>query len=130
MSLEGFMPPSKALVSHGGVPIELARYLMGCHINENSEGLNEEEAIVYRGMSQSYYNSREFSLVSQSLSEYNCGISNMTCLPTTMRTHNLPSVFNDAKGASMMPFGDPNECQLWVQPGEFKWSQGAADKVV
>ncbi|QCD83246.1 uncharacterized protein LOC114175875 [Vigna unguiculata] len=121
---EGFVPPSKALVPPRGGPIELAGYLMGCHINDNSEGLNEEEAIVYRGMSQNYYNSREFSLVSQSLSEYNCGTSNMTCLPTTMRSHSLPSVFNDVQGGSMMPSGDHNECQLWVQPGDLNGLKG------
>ncbi|ESW25341.1 hypothetical protein PHAVU_003G027700 [Phaseolus vulgaris] len=121
---EGFVPPSKALMPPRGGPIELAGYLMGCHINDYSEGLNEEEAIVYRGMSQSYYNSREFSLVSQSLSEYNCGTSNGACLPTTMRSHSLPSVFNDVQGGSMMPSGDPNECQLWVQPGDLNGLKG------
>ena len=68
---EGFVPPSKALVPPRGGPVDLAGYLMGCHINDNSDGQNEEEAIVYRGMSQSYYNSREFSMVSQSLSQTN-----------------------------------------------------------
>ncbi|WVZ24662.1 hypothetical protein V8G54_003206 [Vigna mungo] len=126
----GFVPPSKALVPPRGGPIELAGYLMGCHINENSEVLNEEEAIVYRGMSQNYYNSREFSLVSQSLSEYNCGTSNMTCLPTTMRSHSLPSVFNDVQGGSMMPSGDHNECQLWVQPGDLNGLKGQLVRLI
>ncbi|KAK7348739.1 hypothetical protein VNO80_23390 [Phaseolus coccineus] len=121
---EGFVPPSKALMPPRGGPVELAGYLMGCHINDYSEGLNEEEAIVYRGMSQSYYNSREFALVSQSLSEYNCGTSNGTGLPTTMRSHSLPSVFNDVQGGSMMPSGDHNECQLWVQPGDLNGLKG------
>ncbi|KAK7319881.1 hypothetical protein RJT34_04609 [Clitoria ternatea] len=112
---EGFVPPSKALVPPRGGPLELAGYLMGCHINDNSDGQNEEEAIVYRGLSQSYYNSREFSGVSQSLSEYNT--SNMHCLPTTMRSHSLPSVFNDVSGGPI-PSSDPNECHLWVQPGD------------
>ncbi|KAL2344803.1 hypothetical protein Fmac_006088 [Flemingia macrophylla] len=119
---EGFVPPSKALVPPRG-PIDLAGYLMGCHINDNLDGQNEEEAIVYRGMSQSYYNSREFSVVSQSLSEYNYGTSNMTCLPTTMRSHSLPSVFNDVSGGSM-PSSDHNECQFWVQPGDLNGLKG------
>ncbi|TKY59078.1 Meiosis arrest female protein 1 [Spatholobus suberectus] len=120
---EGFVPPSKALVPPRGGPIELAGYLMGCHINDYSDVQNEEEAIVYRGMSQSYYNSREFSVVSQSLSEYNCGTSNMTCLPTTMRSYSLPSGLNDVPGASM-PSSDHNECQLWVQPGDLNGLKG------
>ncbi|CAJ1939482.1 unnamed protein product [Sphenostylis stenocarpa] len=121
---EGFVPPSKALVPTRAGPIELSGYLMGCHINDNSDGLNEEEAIVYRGMSQSYFNSRELSLVSQSLSEYNCGTPNMTCMPTTMRSHSLPSVFNDVQGGSMMPSSEHNECQLWVQPGDLNGLKG------
>ena len=121
---EGFVPPSKALVPPRGGPVELAGHFMGCHINDNSDGQNEEEAIVYRGMSQSYYNSREFSMVSQSLSEYNNGTLNTTCLPTTMRTHSLPSVLNDVPGGSMMPSSDLNECQLWVQPGDLNGLKG------
>ncbi|KAL5123232.1 hypothetical protein HKD37_02G003861 [Glycine soja] len=121
---EGFVPPSKALVPPRGGPVELAGHFMGCHINDNSDGQNEEEAIVYRGMSQSYYNSREFSMVSQSLSEYNNGTLNTTCLPTTMRSHSLPSVLNDVPGGSMMPSSDLNECQLWVQPGDLNGLKG------
>lgn len=107
---EGFVPPSKPRGS-----IELAGYLMGCHINDNPDGQNEEEAIVYRGMSQGYYNSREFSLVSQSLSEYNS--SNMSCLPSTVRSHSLPSGLNDGAGGPV-PSSDYTECQIWVQPGD------------
>ncbi|CAL0312129.1 unnamed protein product [Lupinus luteus] len=114
---EGFVPPSKALVPPRGSSIELAGYLMGCHINDNSDGQNEEEAIVYRGMSQNYYNSRDFSTVSQSLAEYNCGTSNMSCFPTTARSHSLPSGLNDVSGGSM-PSNDHNDGLLWVQPGD------------
>lgn len=113
---EGFVPPSKVLVPPRGGQIELTGYLTGCQINDNSDGQNEEEAIVYRGMSQSYYNSREFSLVSQSVSEYNCGTSNM-------RSHSLPSVWNDVPGGSM-PSSDHNESQLWVQPGDLNGLRG------
>ncbi|MCI67286.1 endonuclease or glycosyl hydrolase, partial [Trifolium medium] len=59
---EGFVPPSKALVPPRGGSVEPSRYLMGCHINDSAGGQNEEEAIVYSGMSQSYSNSREFSV--------------------------------------------------------------------
>lgn len=120
---EGFVPPSKALVPPRGSSIELAGYLMGCHINDNSDGQNEEEAIVYRGMSQNYYNSRDFSMVSQSLSGYNCGSSNMSCLPTTMRSHSLPSGLNDVSGGPM-PSNDHNEGLLWVQPGDLNGLKG------
>lgn len=113
---EGFVPPSKAMVMPRGGPTELAGYLMGgCHINDNSDGQNDEEAIVYRGMSQSYYNSREFSVLSQSLSEYNS--SNVSYLPTTMRSHSLPSGLNDVAGGPI-PSSDHTEYQTWVQPGD------------
>ncbi|CAH9146006.1 unnamed protein product [Cuscuta epithymum] len=45
----------------------VARGLMGCSINLNSNCQNEEEAIVYRGISQSY---RDLSVVSQTHVEY------------------------------------------------------------
>ncbi|KAL1329652.1 hypothetical protein HN51_046836 [Arachis hypogaea] len=103
---EGFVPPR-------GGSVEVAGYLMGCHINDNLEGQNEEEAIVYRGMSQRLYNSRDFSMVSQSLSEYNYTASNMAGLLTTMRSHSLlPPGMIDVSGISM-PSSDNNEGQLW-----------------
>ncbi|XP_004505234.1 uncharacterized protein [Cicer arietinum] len=112
---EGFVPPTKAFVPPRGGSVELAGYLMGCQINDSTDGQNEEEAIVYRGMSQSYYNSRELSVVSQSLSEYNS--SHMSCLPSTMRSHSLPSGLNDVAGGPM-PSSDNTECEIWVQPGD------------
>jgi len=119
---EGFVPPSKALVAPRGGSVELAGYLMGCHINnDNTDGQNEEEAIVYRGMSQSYYNSREFSMVSQSLSEYNSPY--MPCLPTSMRSYSLPSGVNDVAGGPI-PYSDNTECQMWVQPGDLNGLKG------
>ncbi|XP_042515189.1 uncharacterized protein LOC122089497 [Macadamia integrifolia] len=86
---EGFVPP-KALMSR--VPTEIAGYLMGCHINENTDGKIKEESIVYRGSSQSeytaraninhfdYFYPRDFSRALQSLSEYNNLITNLPCL--------------------------------------------------
>lgn len=119
---EGFVPPSRGLFPPRGGPMELAGYFTGYHINENSEGgQNEEEAIVYRGMSQSYYNSREFSLVSQSLSEYNT--ANMQCLPATLRSYSLPSGINDVAGGAM-PSSDHTEDPIWVQPGDLNGLKG------
>ncbi|KAI5386988.1 uncharacterized protein LOC127101199 [Lathyrus oleraceus] len=118
---EGFVPPSKLLVQPRGSSVELAGYLMGCHINDSADGQNEEEAIVYRGMSQSYYNSREFSLVSQSLSEYNP--PHMSYLPTSTRSYSLPSGLNDVAGGPM-PSSDNTECQVWVQPGDLNGLKG------
>ncbi|CAJ2650183.1 unnamed protein product [Trifolium pratense] len=118
---EGFVPPSKALAPPRGGSVELSGYLMGCHINDSTDGQNEEEAIVYRGMSQSYYNSREFSVVSQSLSEYNS--PHVSYLPTSLRSYSLPSGLNDVAGGPV-PSSDNTECQLWVQPGDLNGLKG------
>ncbi|KAI4298468.1 hypothetical protein L6164_032022 [Bauhinia variegata] len=116
---EGFVPPSKALVPPRMGPYEVAGYLTGCHINDNPDGQNEEEAIVYRGLSQSYYNTRDFSVVSRSLSEYNSGTSNLSGFPTTFRSHSLPSGLTEVSGGPMI-LSDQNECPSCVQPGDLK----------
>lgn len=120
---EGFVPPSKALVPPRVGPTEISGYMMGFHINDNAHGLNEEEAIVYKGMSQSYSNSRDFSVVSQSLSEYNSSSLNGSSVPTTLRSHSLPSGLNDVSGGPMSS-SDQNECPLWVQPGDLNGLKG------
>lgn len=117
---EGFVPPSRALVPPRLGPTEVAGYLMGFHINDNALGQNEEEAIVYKGMSQSYFNTRDFSMVSQSMSEYNSNPLNGSSIPATMRSHSLPVGLNDASGSS----SDQNECPLWVQPGDLNGLKG------
>ncbi|OMO74091.1 Limkain-b1 [Corchorus capsularis] len=109
---EGFVPPSKALMPPRGGQTDIAGYFMGCHIGDNPDGQNEEEAIVYRGISQSYYNSRDFSIVSQSLSEYT---SNLPSFPTTLRSQSLPSGLNEASGCPGVC--DQNDT-MWVQPGD------------
>ncbi|XVE93381.1 hypothetical protein REPUB_Repub01dG0186900 [Reevesia pubescens] len=113
---EGFVPPSKALMPPRGGPADIAGYFMGCHISDNVDGQNEEEAIVCRGISQSYYNSRDFSIVSQSLSEYTSNPSiAMPSFPTTFRSQSLPSGLNEASGCP--GFYDQNDT-MWVQPGD------------
>ncbi|KAF8389741.1 hypothetical protein HHK36_024260 [Tetracentron sinense] len=117
---EGFVPP-KALMPRGSS--DIAGYLMGCHISDNPDGQNEE-AIIYRGVSQSeftgranvnqiyYYNSMENSRASQSFSEY--------AMPfPTFRSQSLPSGLSDVSGGPVS--GVRNESQdltLWVQPGD------------
>ncbi|KAG5547660.1 hypothetical protein RHGRI_013379 [Rhododendron griersonianum] len=72
---EGFVLPSRNLIPPCVGPAEIEGYLMGCHINDNPNGMNDDEAIVYGGMSQSYYNSKDFSML---------GFSNT--VPKTMST--------------------------------------------
>ncbi|PNY01499.1 hypothetical protein L195_g024797 [Trifolium pratense] len=124
---EGFVPPSKALAPPRGGSVDPSRYLMGCHINDSTGGQNEEEAIVYSGMPQSYSNSREFSVVSQSLSEYNS--PHVSYLPTSLRSYSLPSGLNDVAGESV-PSSDNTECQTWVQPGDLNGLKGQIIRLV
>ncbi|KAL7206518.1 hypothetical protein ACSBR2_019270 [Camellia fascicularis] len=112
---EGFVPPSRALIPPHGGPTEIAGNLMGCQINDNLDVQNEE-AILYRGISQNVYNSRDFSMISQSLSEYNSTSITMPCFPSTLRSQSLPSGSNEVSAASAPPC-DENDL-MWVQPGD------------
>lgn len=121
---EGFVPPKKSLYAPRGGPNDFAGYLMGCHISENPDGQNEEEAIVYRGVSQSYYNSRDFSMVSQSLSEYASSSSiTLPCFPATLRSQSLPSGMNEVSAGHVSSV-DQNESIMWVQPGDLNGLKG------
>ena len=40
---EGFVPLSKVLIPPRGGLAEIAGYMMGCHINDNPNGQNEED---------------------------------------------------------------------------------------
>ncbi|EEF43676.1 uncharacterized protein LOC8275288 [Ricinus communis] len=113
---EGFVPPSKALMPPYAGPADIAGYLMGCHINDSADGQNEEEAIVYRGISQNYCNSRDFSVVSQSLSEYYSSSVTMPYFPTSMRSQSLPSGLNEASAGPVF-YDDQYHSTMWVQPG-------------
>ncbi|KAK6946110.1 OST-HTH/LOTUS domain [Dillenia turbinata] len=125
---EGFVPSSKALVPPWVGPNEIAGYFMGCHMSDSLDWQNEEESIVYRGVSQSYYNSRDFSIVSHSLSEFNsCSIA-MPCFPTTLRSQSLPSGLNEAAGPACS--ADQNESILWVQPGDLNGLKGQLVKLL
>lgn len=110
---EGFVPPTKVLIPPRGGMGDIGGGLMGCYINDNPDGQNEEEAIVYRGMSQGYYNSRDFS-ITQSLSEFN---NTTSCFPPTLRSQSLPSGLNEASSGPVA-YGELNESTMWVQPGD------------
>ncbi|XP_024979369.1 uncharacterized protein LOC112516521 [Cynara cardunculus var. scolymus] len=69
---EGFVPPSR---SRAIASSDVAGLLMGPQIGDNSDSKNEEEAIVYRGISM--------------VSEFN------TSLVSTSKSYSLPSDLND-----------------------------------
>ncbi|WCJ17725.1 hypothetical protein M5689_000122 [Euphorbia peplus] len=111
---EGFVPPMKSLIPSYGGPAEIAGYLTGGHMNDNFDGPTEEEAIVYRGLSQSYYNARDFSLIS----EFNCSSSvAMPYFPTSMRSLSLPSGMNEVASGSVS-YDEQYHSTMWVQPGD------------
>ncbi|XVF67564.1 hypothetical protein PTKIN_Ptkin10aG0131300 [Pterospermum kingtungense] len=124
---KGFLPPSKVLMPPRGAT-DISGYLTGCHIGDNPDGQNEEEKIVYRGISESYYNSRDFSIVSQSLSEYSSILSMaMPSSHTTTRSESLPSGLNEA---SRCPgFYEQND-NMWVQPGDINGLKGQLVKLL
>ncbi|KAL4615435.1 hypothetical protein ACB092_07G124600 [Castanea dentata] len=126
---EGFVPPTKYLMPPRGAVADIAGCLMGCQINENPDGQNEEEAIVYRGFSQNYYNSRDLSIVSQSLTEYNSHSSTLPFYPTTLRSLSLPSGLNEVSGG-VVSSGDQIESTLWVQPGDLNGLKGQLVKML
>ncbi|KAM1686958.1 hypothetical protein ACFX2K_034994 [Malus domestica] len=120
---DGFVPSTKVLMHPRGGHTDISGYLMGCHINDNVDIQNEEEAILYKGISQSYYNSRDFSIVSQSLSEFNSSSVMVPCCPTASRSHSLLSGLNEVS-AGPTTSGDQNESTWWVQPGDLNGLKG------
>lgn len=126
---EGFVPP-KTSVPRG---YDLVGYLMSCNISDNLDCQNEEEAIVYKGMTQnehSYqaninqiycYNSPHVSRELSSLSEYSSGNLTAGSFFASSRSQSLPS------GLSEAPVGDQNSTQdqsWWVQPGDIQGLKG------
>ncbi|KAF5727257.1 Endonuclease or glycosyl hydrolase [Tripterygium wilfordii] len=108
---EGFVPPTKPSFPPRSGPVDIAGYLMGCHISDNFDGQNE-------GISQSYCNTRDFSMVSHSLSEYNSSSSiAMPCFPSTLRSQSLPSGLNEVSAGPISSV-DKLETIMWVQPGD------------
>uniref|UniRef100_A0A2P2IQ76 Uncharacterized protein MANES_10G079100 n=1 Tax=Rhizophora mucronata TaxID=61149 RepID=A0A2P2IQ76_RHIMU len=115
---EGFVNPSKVLMPPHGGPTDIAGFLMGCHLNDNLDGQNEEEAILYGGIPQKYYNSRDFSIVSQSLSAYHSSSSiAMPGFSTSMRSHSLPSGLNEVS-LGHVSYDNQYHSAMWVQPGD------------
>ncbi|KAK4284597.1 hypothetical protein QN277_001405 [Acacia crassicarpa] len=115
---EGFLPPSKALVPPHVVQTEAVADLMGCHINGNFDGKNEEAIVYGGGISQNYLISKCCPFVSQSLPEYKSDTLNASCFPTALRSRSLPSPLNSVSGGSMASSSDQNEFPSWVQPGD------------
>ncbi|XP_039115147.1 LOW QUALITY PROTEIN: uncharacterized protein LOC120250397 [Dioscorea cayenensis subsp. rotundata] len=129
---EGFVPPKH----YTPRATDLSGYLMNCNVSESHDCQNEEEAIVYRGASQSEYNTRanfnqmyprnssymckEPSRTSYSYAEYGSNNYSTTPFHTSSRSQSLPSSLCEA------PNGDQSgmEDLSWVQPGDIQGLKG------
>lgn len=119
---EGFVPPAKGWKPPCTGQADVTGLLKGCQVNDSVEGHNEEESIVYRGASSGCYsNTREVSVVSQSLSEY----SN----PTTARSHSLLFGFNEVSTETTPAYCEENDV-MWVQPGDLNGLKGQLVKLL
>ncbi|KAJ0973837.1 hypothetical protein J5N97_015802 [Dioscorea zingiberensis] len=130
---EGFVPPKHYVPR---VP-DLAGYLMSRNIGENHDCQNEEEAIVYRGTSQSEFNTRaNFNQLYSRNSPYICkepsrtsflnftehSSNNYVGMPfhTSSRSQSLPSGLSEASIADKSGLEDLS----WVQPGDIQGLKG------
>ncbi|CAA2960165.1 Endonuclease or glycosyl hydrolase [Olea europaea subsp. europaea] len=121
---EGFVPPAKVLLPTYGVPTNIT----GCQINDNLDYQNEEEAIVYSGISKGCCNKRDFSLISKSPSEHNSSSISMPYYSTSSRSHGLSSGLNEV---SARPFSSRDQNDLmWVQPGDLNGLKGQLIKLL
>ncbi|KAL0348351.1 UNVERIFIED_CONTAM: hypothetical protein Sangu_1062900, partial [Sesamum angustifolium] len=125
---EGFLSSAKSLIPSRPCPPEIGGHLMGCQINENVDGKNEEESIVYKGISRTSYNMRDFSILSHSLSEHNSSSMLMPPNPTNSRAHSLPSGPNEVSSATIASC-EQNEL-TWVQPGDVNGLKGQLVKLL
>lgn len=136
---DGFVPP-KGFVPRGP---DLACYRMTGHLSDTPDCQNEDEAILYRGISQSEYSactngnqfygfhsshfSREHPRASQSLTEYNCSnLITVPCVPSS-RSQSLPSGLSDGP---MVEHGNLQGQTLWVQPGDIRGLKGQLTRLL
>ncbi|KAL5987315.1 hypothetical protein ACLOJK_038480 [Asimina triloba] len=132
---EGFVPP-KAFISR--CP-DISGYLMGCHLSDTPDVQIDEEAIVYRGISQSDCNartnvnqvycvnashhvSRDVSRTSHSMSEYTSNTVTLPCFPSS-RSQSLPSGLNEGCPCPSEPV-ELQDAKRFVQPGDVQGLKG------
>lgn len=112
---EGFVPQAKTSIPR----VDAAGFPMGCPINECTDSpKEEEEAIVYRGVSKSYYSTRDCSIISESIPECNGGSIALPKNPMTSRSQTLPRGLDNVSLVKLAS-GDPND-ETRVQSGDLK----------
>ncbi|KAK6136912.1 hypothetical protein DH2020_029357 [Rehmannia glutinosa] len=96
---EGFVPPAKPLKP------EISGFLMGCQINDDVEGQNEEESIVYRGSQKA-----------------------LTVLESIRWSYSVPSGLNEVLMGNN--FSSEQNDVMWVQPGDLNGLKGQLVKLL
>ena len=125
---EGLSPPVKALIPPRGGVADVSGMLMGCQMYENSDKQNEEEATVCRGLSRSNYNARNFSMISESLAEYNGILISLPCHPGGMPSHSLPSGLTEVPAVGPSLFGQSDVTS--VPPADINGLKGQLVKLL
>ena len=111
---EGFVPP-KTYIPRGP---DIAGHLISCNSGDNLNVPNEEEAIVYRGISQ-----RSQSYCYNSVQE--CSSNHVTRPYTpSSRSQSLPSGLNEVRTEDQNGMQD-----WWVQPGDIQGLKGQLVKL-
>ncbi|XP_047972151.1 uncharacterized protein LOC125214946 isoform X3 [Salvia hispanica] len=109
---------SSALCNAG----DIAGFLVGCHINNNVDVENEEESIVYRGVSRGYCSTRDLSLVSQSTSEHKSNPIAMPSDPMISQSLSFPSILYEVSSGNRVPCKQNDT--TWVQPRDLNDLKG------
>ncbi|KAL1557955.1 hypothetical protein AAHA92_08481 [Salvia divinorum] len=119
---EGFMPPAKAMIPSRGGAGDIAGFLVGCHINNNTDGENEEESIVYRGISKGYCSTRDLSFVTKSPFEHKSNPIAMPSDPMIAQSLSLPSSLDEVSSGNRAPCKQND--MTWVQPRDLNDLKG------
>lgn len=125
---EGFVPSAKAFQPPRSGSGEGAGLLMGYQMNGIRDGQNEEESIVYKGVSRSCYNGKDGLFVSQSQPVNNNGSSSVPQIPANARSHGISAGLREV---SSKPLASCEQNDLsWVQPGDLSGLKGQLVKLL
>ncbi|CAN8272250.1 unnamed protein product [Cochlearia groenlandica] len=116
---EGFVPLPKAQ-AHARVG---GTYLMGCNSSGNNlDVMNDDEMILYRGVSRNCYNREPSSSLLVSQNEFSC--REMSRSPSNLA--------GEAMASSYPPpgLGHDLESTMWVAPGDFNGLKGQIVKLL
>ncbi|KAI4367613.1 hypothetical protein MLD38_023329 [Melastoma candidum] len=121
---EGFVPQANSFLPSQGRPHDASRYLVVPQAYGNQECRNDEESIVYQGVTQNCGDYGHFSMASQTLSGHTSTTVDVPCFPSSLRSRSLPSGLNEVQGV------DQSDPTSWVQPGDLNGLRGQFVKLL